>query len=128
MRKEPRKAVSLVRETLVNIWRARGGGFYGLGYLIAFVVLEARMLAGDVGESATVVDFVASQAAEYLFRFTVMSFVNMFLAMIWPFYLLQWVGVWGFAILAGGYVVFEWVLRPSVEAWIPELRAEEPSE
>ncbi|MDH3641704.1 MAG: hypothetical protein OES38_06390, partial [Gammaproteobacteria bacterium] len=85
-------------------------------------------LAGDVGESATVVDFVASQAAEYLFRFTVMSFVNVFLAMIWPFYLLQWVGVWGFAILGGGYLVFELVLRPVVEGWLPELRNEEPSE
>lgn len=86
------------------------------------------MLAGDVGESATVVDFVASQAAEYLFRFTVMSLVNVLLAMIWPLYVLDWIGAWGFALLGGGYFVFELVLRPLVEGWIPELRVEEPSE
>lgn len=123
---EPRRIVSLVREALLNIWRARGGGFYGLGYLIAFLVLEARMLVGDVGESATVAGFVSSQIAEYVFRFTFMSFVNFFLAMIWPLYLLEMLGVWGFAVLGGGYLVFEKVLRPEVEAWFPELRVEEP--
>ena len=125
MRAEPRRIVSLVREALLNIWRARGGGFYGLGYLIAFLVLEARLLAGDVGDSATVAGFVTSQIAEYVFRFTVMSFVNALLAMIWPLYVLQILGLWGFAVLGGGYLMFEKVLRPGVEAWFPELRVEE---
>jgi len=117
---------TLVREGLLNVWRARGGGFYGLGYLVAFLILEIRVLAGEVGESAGVFEFVTSQLFEYLLRFAVMSFVNMALAMIWPIYLFELLGVWGFVVLAGGYLLFEKVLRPHVEAWLPDLRALDP--
>ena len=127
VREEPRRAGTLVREGLLNVWRARGGGFYGLGYLIAFLILEIRMLTGEVGDSAGVVEFVTSQLFEYLLRFAVMSFVNVALAMIWPVYLLQLLGVWGFVVLGGGYLLFEKVLRPHVENWLPELRAPDPT-
>lgn len=126
VREEPRRAGALVREGLLNVWRARGGGFYGLGYLIAFLILEIGVLAGEAGESAGVVEFVTGQFFEYLLRFAVMSFVNVGLALIWPVYILKLLGVWGFVVLGGGYLLFERVLRPYVETWLPELRAPDP--
>ena len=122
VRNEPRRIGALIREWLLNIWRARGGGFYGLGYLTAFVVLEIQMFIGDIGDSEGVVEFVTGQAVEYLLRFTVLSFVNVVLALLWPIYFLQWLGVWGFVFLGGGYLAFERALRPFVESWFPELR------
>jgi hypothetical protein len=126
VREEPRRVGTLVRQGLLNVWRARGGGFYGLGYLIAFLALEIGVLAGEAGESVGVVEFVTGQIFEYLLRFAVMSFVNVALAMIWPVYVVQLLGVWGYVVLGGGYLLFEKVLRPYVETWLPELRVSEP--
>ena len=107
---------------MVEAWRSRGGGFYGLGYLIALVVLQVGMFAGDVVESESVSDFALAAAAEYLFRFSVMAFVNVFLALLWPFYVLEQLGEMGIILLLAGYLVFQYALRPVVERFFPELR------
>lgn len=117
----PKSIGTMVRSGLVSVWRARGGGFYGLGYLITFIVLEIRLIVGDVSESEGVVDFVSSQMIEFIFRFGIQSFVNGFLAFLWPVYVLNWLGAWSLALLVAGYYVFEKLLRPAVEGWLPEL-------
>ncbi len=114
---DPKSIGTMIRDGLVGVWRARGGGFYGLGYLITFIWLEIQLLFGDVAESDGVVDFVSSQMIELFFR----SFVNGFLAFLWPVYVLQWMDGWGIALLVGGYFVFEKGLRPAVEGWLPDL-------
>ncbi len=117
----PKSIGTMVRSGLVSVWRARGGGFYGLGYLITFIALEIRLIVGDVSESEGVVDFVSSQMIEFIFRFGIQSFVNGFLALLWPVYVLNWLGTWSLALLVAGYYVFEKLLRPAVEGWLPEL-------
>ncbi len=117
----PKSIGTMIRDGLVSVWRARGGGFYGLGYLITFIVLEIRLVVGDVSESEGVVDFVSNQMIEFIFRFGVQSFINGFLAFMWPVYVLDWLGVWSIAMLVVGYLVFERVLRPIVEGWLPGL-------
>ena len=47
--------------------------------------------------------------------------INIF-PLIWPIYLLGWLGAPGLLILFGGYMAFERVLRPFVERHIPELK------
>ena len=121
---DPKNIGAIMRDGLVSVWRARGGGFYGLGYLITFIVLEVRLVVGDVTESEGVVDFISSQMIEFVFRFGIQSFVNGFLAFLWPVYVLDWLGTWSIALLVGGYYAFEKLLRPAVEGWLPDLRPE----
>lgn len=118
---DPKSIGTMIRDGLVGVWRARGGGFYGLGYLITFIVLEIRLVVGDVSESEGVVDFVSSQMIEFIFRFGIQSFINGFLAFLWPVYILNWLGAWGVAVLIGGYFGFEKLLRPAVEGWFADL-------
>ena len=119
---EPAKAIPLAREALVEAWRARGGGFYGLGYLIAFCWLQVNVLVGDVSESDSVSQFAIGAAIEYVLRFSLMALLNVFLALLWPFYVLEQFGGMGIILLALGYLAFEYGLRPMVEQVFPELR------
>ncbi len=124
IREDPKSIGTMIRDGLVGVWRARGGGFYGLGYLITFMVLEIRLVVGDVSESEGVVEFVSSQLIEFIFRFGIQSFINGFLAFMWPVYILDWLGAWGVAVLIGGYFGFEKLLRPTVEGWLAGLASQ----
>lgn len=121
IREDPKSIGTMIRDGLVGVWRARGGGFYGLGYLITFMVLEIRLVVGDLSESEGVVEFVSSQLIEFIFRFGIQSFINGFLAFMWPVYILDWLGPWGVAVLIGGYFGFEKLLRLAVEGWLAGL-------
>ena len=120
--REPRSIVSLMRGWLLSLWQARGGGFFGLGYVITFVGLQIRTFTGDILGSDSVSDFVLQQAFEFVFRICIESFVNVFLALLWPAFVLAWIGGWGIPVLLGGYLGFERGLRPLIESWLPELR------
>lgn len=121
VRREPRTALTLIRGWLVRLWAARGGGLYGLGVVVSFLILEARMIAGDLADSAGVADFLVGEIVEFVFRLGYMSFVNGLLALLWPLYVLERLELWGLVLLAAGYAVFEYGLRPLVESRVPEL-------
>ena len=112
----------MARAAALRLWRARGGGFYGLGYVIAFVVLEVRSAADEVAGADGVTGFVTGQLAGFLLRFTIESFLNGFLALLWPLFVIDRLALWGAAMLGAGYFVFERWLRPLAEAALPELR------
>ena len=111
----------MLRAALVRLWQARGGGFYGLGYVVTFIVLEVKLFTGEFLGSESFIRFVTSEILEYVFRFGVLSLVNGVLALIWPVFVLSWLGAWGFAVLAVGYFAFERLGRPVVERWFPEI-------
>lgn len=113
----------MLRSALLDVWRSRGGGFYGLGYLLAFAYLEIRLLVGDVMESDSVAGFAVAQIAEYLIRVSLLSFVNVFLALLWPVSVLAQFGGAGIILLVAGYLGFEYALKPGLERAFPELRA-----
>lgn len=119
---EPRSLGGLVRQGLLGIWRARGGGFYGLGYLVTFVFLEMRLVVTEFASSQGVLAFIAEELVGYLLRLGFMSFVNVALAFIWPALVLERIGGWGLLVIGLGYVGFERWARPAVEARFPELR------
>ena len=120
--KEPRRIVPLLRSAIVEAWRLRGGGFYGLGYLLALVYLQVDVFVGDVMSSEGVGDFALGTLFEYLLRFSLMAFLNVFLALLWPLYILEHTGGLGIILLVLGYVLFEYALKPVVEQLLPELR------
>lgn len=119
---DPKSSGSLLRGAVLRLWRARGGGFYGLGYLISFGVLQLKSFAGDVSTSNGAGDFVVGQVAGYVLRVTVESFANGVQALVWPLLVLGRFELPGIAMLGIGYLVFERRLRPLIETWFPELR------
>lgn len=121
--RNPSSIKGYVRRALVGLWRTRGGGLYGLGYVVCFVALEARTLVGDVVEATNATQALAGELLEWLFRFGVDSFVNVVYALLWPGFLLNLLGPWGLVVLAVGFFVFERFARPWVERRLPELAA-----
>lgn len=119
---EPTSVLRWSRDWLVRLWVTKGGGFYGLGYVIAFVSLEYRSITDELGQTSGVNDFIASQIVGYIIRFSFESFMNALLAVIWPFLLLTRLPAGGLFILAGAYLVYRYAVHPSLETWIPELK------
>jgi hypothetical protein len=119
---DPRSAGALLRSGLLGIWRARGGGFYGLGYLLTFLLLEVRLLTTEFAQSDGLADFVGGQFVEYLFRLGFLSLLNVVQAFIWPAHVFGVLGAWALVLLPLGYLAFERGLRQRIEAAFPELR------
>ena len=125
--REPKYAGTLVRDWLVALWATKGGGFYGLGYVVTLVILEALSLEQDAVQGATSVagaeSFVASQAIQYISGFGIDSLMNTIRAVAWPAYLFDWLGPPGIVAFFVAGAVFERIARPAVEARVPELAA-----
>lgn len=119
---EPRTLLPLFRGWVVKLWLARGGGFYGFGYVLVLIGLEIQTLTGDFRASDGVTGFLLGQVIGYLLRISIESFFNGLLALIWPFSLFQWLEIWSVPVLMIGFFAFEAGVRPTVEAWFPELR------
>jgi hypothetical protein len=118
--RDPRSIYPRARGWFVALWARNGGGFFGLGYVVTFVVLEAMTLASAAANS-TSSGFIVAQAVQYVFRISIESFLNAFLAVLWPLHLWRWLGVYSLVVLAAGYLAFEFALRPFIERWFPEL-------
>jgi hypothetical protein len=125
--REPRYARTLVRDWLVALWATKGGGFYGLGYVVTLVTLEALSFEQDAVNGASSVagaeSFVASQAFQYISGFGIDSLMNTIRAAAWPAYLFDWLGPAGIVAFFVGGAAFERIVRPAVEARVPELAA-----
>lgn len=121
VRREPRVVVPWLRTWVARLWQAKGGGLYGLGYVITFLYLETSSFAGNFSGGTS--GFLISQMLQYALRFSLESIFNVVSALIWPVHLLQWLGAWGLAVLVIAFAAFERLLRPLIEAWFPELAA-----
>jgi hypothetical protein len=118
--REPTYAFPLLRRWLIALWATRGGGFYGLGYVVTFVVLEVISLEQGVLSGSS--SFIAAQAVQYVIGFSIDSIGNTIRAAIWPVFLIDWLGPLGILLFFAGGFVFERAVRPSVEAWLPDLK------
>ena len=108
----------VLRGWLTKLWASKGGGYYGLGYVVTFVALEVRSLSSGL----TTVDGLVAQAVQYVLRFSVDSVRNVVSALIWPAHLIEWLGTTaGLVVLAAGYVAFDAAIRPLVQTWLPEV-------
>ena len=116
----PREILDIVRRSFRAVWRARGGGYYASGVFITFIVLEVNMLFSDIVEADGVGDFFTEQLWEMFFRYFSESFINGFLALIWPVYLIEWRQPYGLVLLIAGYVLFATFLKRPLEVWLFE--------
>lgn len=122
IRRDPGSIPGRVRALLLEMWISRGGGFYGIGYVVAFAYFELQVISGEVTGSNSVGDFVLGQTLEYVLRLGFMSFVSALQALLWPAFVAGWWNGGGLLLLIGGYLAFEYLLKPWVEAVFPELR------
>jgi hypothetical protein len=104
------------RRALLRMWRLRGGGFYGLGFVVTFVVLQIGALMSDAAEASTAMDFVTSQLAEAVLKFLGDTLINFLLSFIWPLLFLGWAGSWGILVLICAFLVFDRWLKPWISA------------
>lgn len=119
---EPRSVGTVLQDGLLKIWRSRGGGFYGFGYVICFIVLEVRMFIGNFEGNSDVVTMVVQEVLQFLFRFTVQSFLNGMLAFLWPAFVLDLLKGWGILVIGVGWVVFDRWGKARIDAWWPESK------
>src|SRR5262245_13513886 len=115
--RRPAAILPLLRGWLAKLWASKGGGYYGFGYVVTFVVLEIKSLTG-----LTTVSGLVAQVVQYVLRFSVDSVRNVVFALIWPARLFEWLGgPAGLVALAAGYVAFDFAIRPLARAWLPEV-------
>ncbi len=104
------------RRALLRMWRVRGGGFYGLGFVVTFVVLQVASILDDAAEASTAMDFVTSQLVEGILRFLSDTFINFLLSFLWPALFLGWAGGWGIVALIAAFIVFDRWAKPWINA------------
>ena len=124
---EPRAVPSRVREALLKIWRLRGGGFYGLGYVVAFVILEIRAFAGNFQGDGDVTSMILQEVLGFFFRFATQSFLNGFIAFGWPVFVVDYLGGWGLLLIGVSWYVFDRWAKPWINSRVPELARQQPS-
>jgi len=117
---EPRAVPLRLRDGLLRLWRTRGGGFYGFGYVVAFVVLEVHAFITNWVDADDVVGMVVQEVLGFLFRFAGQSLLNGVLAFGWPVFVLQYLGGWGLVLLGVAWWLFDRFARPAIVARLPE--------
>jgi hypothetical protein len=110
-----------LRYLFAEVWGSKGGGFYGIGYVFAFLYFELAMLLGDLAESESADGFVFGQLFEMVLRLSWLSFINVFQALLWPLMVAEWWQGGGLLLLLGGYVAFQYLLKPRLDRLFPEL-------
>lgn len=108
------RGTSRLRRHVRELWRSRGGGFYGFLVVLTFLYLEAVDLAGDlVGLQGAAVDI--GWVIGFLVENAVDALMNLIWSALWP---VAWIDRFGVslvsgALLAGAYVVYR-LIRPRV--------------
>ena len=121
---EPRAVPLRIRDTYLRMWRSRGGGFYGLGYVAAFVALEVQAyLSSWQSASDDIAGLVMQEVLQFVFRFAAQSMLNGFLALGWPIFVVAKFGGAGLAVLAVAWWSFDRYARPWIAARLPEPTA-----
>jgi len=108
-----------------KLWRKHGGGYYALIAVGTFVYMEVQSLIESFFESQGVRDFVEAELIESIILFGIETIINTFLAGIWPFMWISWMGaVTALAWAGGGYVVWTVLLAVLLARREKEYRKE----
>ena len=104
-----------------KLWRKHGGGYYALLAVGTFLYLEVQSLVESFTDADGVKDFLSSEILEAIFTFGIQTFVNSFLAGVWPWMWMTWMGlVPALAWAGGGYAIWAIIL-----AWFLARREKE---
>lgn len=114
----PRQTATTFRPWFRKVWKARGGGLYACGFIVAFIYLEATTIIEEILASTGLASFFTEQIFEFIFRFFGESLKNMVLAFMWPVPIVQYSPPWGIAILVAIYLVFANFIKKPLEQWL----------
>jgi hypothetical protein len=90
-----------------KLWRKHGGGYYALIAVGTFVYMEINSLVDSFFAAGGVQEFVEAELIRAIFLFGLETLINTFLAGIWPFMWVSWMGLMTAGAWAGGgYVVW----------------------
>lgn len=120
VRREPMLLGVWLRAALLRMWRLRGGGFYGLGFVATFVGLQLRSLFEDAAAATGPIDFVTTQLSEALLRVLGDTFPNLIQAFVWPALFVGWSGAYGLLVLLATFLVFDRWIKPWLNERFPE--------
>ena len=110
-----------MRDTYLRMWRSRGGGFYGLGYVVAFIVLEIHAtISSWASASDNIAGLVVEEVLQFVFRFAAQSMLNGFLALGWPIFVVDKSGGAGLVLVAVAWWLFDRYARPWIAQRLPE--------
>ena len=113
MAQRPGTIGTRLRDAAIEIWSSRGGGFYGLGYLVTFVVLEVQAFVSGF-ETTDTVTFLETELVQMFFRFAWQSVLNSLVALVWPAFVLKYLQGWGVLALIAGAWLYGRLVAPYV--------------
>ncbi len=92
---------------LHRLFRNKGSGFYGVGYILTFLYLEISAAISEISEFEFSVEDLAGQIISHLISFSIETLVNFIKATIWPFLVFtQFSDKVGIGIVLGAFVVY----------------------
>ena len=90
-----------------KLWRKHGGGYYALVAVGTFLCMEVTSFIDSFNTAEEVEAFVISEWIQAIFLFGIETIINSFLAGIWPFMWISWLGLTtALAYAGGGYVLW----------------------
>jgi len=98
-----------------KVWKVRGGGLYALGFAVTFIIFEVQSFADDVMGIGSLFN---GQAIEFIVQVIVDSFVNTWLALLWPLYVVRFAPPWGAIGLGVVFFVFATHIKGPLERWM----------
>ncbi len=100
-----------------DVWKSRGGGFYGFVAMVTFLYIETVDLAGDIASLPGFLKLDVGWVINWFVNNTIQAVRNLIWSVLWP---VEWIGRFGvtlfsLALLAACYGTYRlirpWVLR-----------------
>jgi len=91
---------------------------YAVGYILTFLIFEARTIVEEISQSSGVGDFLSNQLIEFVLRFATDSLANMIKAFMWPVYIVQLYPPFGPIALGLAFIAFPKYLKKPIEKWL----------
>ena len=106
-----------------KLWKKHGGGYYALVAVGTFLYMEVTSFIDSFNTAEGIEAFVNSEWIQAIFLFGIETLINSFLAGIWPFLWISWMGLTtALAYAGGGYVLWAVILSMALSRREQALR------
>ncbi len=122
----PDQAHGLFRQWFRQVWEARGGGLYAVGFAVAFLYFEINdILFDDIPKLATI-NIISADLIGFIIEFIIDTLINMALAFAWPVWVIQWQPPYGLGFLIAAFILFPRFVKQPMEHWLFEGKEPPP--
>ncbi len=78
-----------VMTRLHQLWRSKSGSFYGIGYLVTFIILEVNSFIEEIIEFDFSLSGIVMQLLIQFLSFGLQTIINSLMAFVWPFLIFE---------------------------------------